>query len=538
MDDFFITALVRASTCHHHASQKSLLWRTWSFAPPHHKARRKVGNSAGTRAFHSGQKPLGATAEAASAHISREELKKLVDVYGEWDDSPATEQPRLEPGTIQSGLGDNYFSQSSTVRTIEDHAIQDPVKNITKLLDGQKPQAEPIFELYQSLPSPRASHLQLRYLTQILNLIAVVPRKTEVVMLRYLSILDDMKEANMPIHIHHWNTAIHLAGRHLGKYAISDVQSSISIWKEMESLTPIRGDHVTFNILFDVAVKGEKYQLAEMIHKEAVKRGLKFDRLSHMAQIFYNGVRRDGSGVRKAYMQLVEAGEIVDTAVLTNVLTGLIKAGELPAAEETFQRMKTMHAKKAGATSSPHSWHERRELRRILTHAGEKYRDDAENRRLFQDAAPIAPDWRTYKPFVQHHADVSGNFDRVMALLEEMDLNGIRLTGPIFFWVFAGFQKYGGVRYSSWRAARLELVWGLFLKCCDEHPDDVWLDHGVATLAVWAFHKCVGRDRAQEVWVDIRNRWAPTNRSLHLVNNILRSRPGENLDQQHRFDLD
>jgi hypothetical protein len=538
MDNLFIAALVRASTCHHHANQASLSWRTWPFTPYHHKARRKGGNSAGTRAFHSEQKSQGAAAEASSAQLSREELKSLVDIYGEWDDSPAIEAPLVGLEAIHGGLEYDYSSQSSTVRAIDDHAIRNPVQDIMKLLDGQKTPVEPILELYQSLPSPRASHLKLRYLTQLLNRIAVVPRKTELVMLRYLSILDDMKEANLPIHVHHWNTAIHLAGRHLGRQSGPDVESAISIWKDMESMTPNRGDHVTFNILFDVAVKGEKFVLAEMIHKEAVKRGLKFDRLSHMAQIFYHGVRRDGSGVRKAYMQMVEAGEIIDTAVLTNVLTGLIKAGELPAAEETFQRMKRMHAKKAGATGSPHSWHERRELRRILTHAGEKYRDDAENRRLFQDAAPIAPDWRTYKPFVKHHADVSGNFDRVMALLEEMDLNGIRLTGPIFFWVFAGFQKFGGVRYSSWRAARLELVWGLFLKCCDDHPDDVWLDHGVVTSAVWAFHKCVGRDRAQEVWVDIRNRWAPTSKSLHLVNNILRSRSGENLDQPHRFDLD
>jgi hypothetical protein len=538
MDDFFVTALVRASTCRHHTNQTSPSWRTWPFTTAQRKVRRKVGNNVSTRAFHSGQKPYRAVAEAACDQVSREELKGLVDIYGEWDDSFATEAPLLETEAIQDGLKNEYFSQSSTVRTIEDHVVRDHVQDIMKLLDGQKTPVESIIAVYQALPTPRASYLQPRYLTQLLNLIAVVPRKTELVMLRYLSILDDMKEANIPIHLHHWNTAIHLAGRHLGRHAVPDVESSISIWKEMESLTPNRGDHVTFNILFDVAVKGEKYVLAEMIHKEAVRRGLKFDRLSHMAQIFYHGVRRDGSGVRKAYMQLVEAGEIVDSAVLTNVLTGLIKAGELPAAEETFQRMKTMHAKKAGATGSPHSWHERRELRRILTHAGERYRDDAVNRRLFQDAAPIAPDWRTYKPFVKHHSDVSGNFDRVMALLEEMDLNGIPLTGPIFFWVFAGFQKFGGIRYSSWRAARLELFWELFLKCCDEHSQDVWFDHGIATSAVWAFHNCVGRDRAQAVWVDIRNRWEPTNRSLHLVNNILRSRPGENLDQQRTFGLD
>jgi hypothetical protein len=532
MDDFFITALVRASTCQKHAPQNLPSWRPWPSASSHHKVRRKGGSKVDERGFHSKHNYRGMAAKAAPSQVSRAELKGLVDLYGEWDDALATEEA-LPVGleAIHSGPGSDYFSQNDTpFQPSGDLAVGGSVQHILELLSHASTPPEPIFQLYQSLPSPRASHMPLQSLSQLLNRIAIVPRKTESVMLRYLSVLDDMKEARMPIHISHWNTAIHLAGHHLDRHTTSDIESSMSVWKEMESSTPNKGDRVTFNILFDVAVKAEKYVLAEMIHQEAVKRGLKLNRLSHMSQILYHGLRRDGSGVRKAYMQFVEAGEIVDSTVLTNVLTGLINAGELPAAEETFQRMKTMHAEKAGATTPPHSWHERRKLRQILTQAGERYRADVDNRRTFQDASPIAPDWRTYKPFVKYHADHSGNFDRTMALLEEMDLNGIRLTGPIFFWVFAGFQKFGGVRYSSWRAARLELLWKHFLTSCDEHPDDVWLDHGVATTAVWAFYKCVGRDCAQEVWVDIRRRWEPTTRSLHLVNNILKSSPGELLD--------
>jgi hypothetical protein len=540
MDDFFVTALVRASTCHHHAHKITSTARSWPFTTSHHKVRRKGGDRSNTRAFHSERSCHGAAVtDVATNQVSRGELKNLVDIYGqEWDDLPSDQEPVAKLEVVQTGLESDYFSGNPIRPQIDDPLTKHVVEHIIELLDNKATPAEPIYELYLSLPSPRASYLNVQHISQLLSRIAIVPRKPESVMLRYLSVLDDMKEASMPIYINQWNTAIHLAGHHFERHSLADVESAISIWKEMESSTPERGDHVTFNILFDVAVKGEKYMLAEIIHKEAIKRGLKFDRISRMAQIFYHGVRRDGNGVRKAYMELVEAGEIVDTAVLTNVLTGLINAGELPAAEETFQRMKTMHAEKAGATAPPQQWRERRELRKLLTDAGEKYRADTENRRVFQDAAPIAPDWRTYKPFIKYHSEHSGNIDRVLELLEEMDVNVIPLNGPIFFWVFIGFQKFGGVRYSSWRASRLELLWEHFLKRCDESPEDVWLDHGVATAAVSAFHKCVGRQRAQEVWVDIRSRWVPANRSLHLVNNILRSRPGEHLPDQRSFELD
>jgi len=462
--------------------------------------------------------------------VSREELRNLVDIYGEWGKAPTSPSQvvHLGPAAIR-GLGEEFFTESDTcVLTGENFMVRNIIQKLERLLGDNNAPPDRIFELYKSLPLPRASYLPRRLFSDILHHLADVPRKTEQVMMQYLSILEDMKASQMPIKLSQWNTAIHLAGRYVGSRAtMSELETSLSFWKEMETEAGIKGDKVTFSILFDIAVKAEKYILAESIHKESIRRGLELDRLSRMAQIFYFGVRRDGIGVRRAYLELVEAGEIVNTSVLTNVIAGLISAGELPAAEETFQRMKLLHAEKTGATTPPDNWHDVRQLRKILTVAGNRYRQDVDKRRTFQDASPIAPDSRTYQTFIKFHANESGNIDRLLELLEEMDTNGIRLTGPIFFWVFVGFQNHGGIRYSSWRKSRLELLWGAFLQACDERPFEIYLEHGVAIAAVWAFHKCASRERVQDVWADIRTRWKPTGRTLHLVNNILKSRLGD-----------
>ncbi|KAK5182169.1 hypothetical protein LTR16_010282, partial [Cryomyces antarcticus] len=161
---------------------------------------------------------------------------------------------------------------------------------------------------------------------------------------RYLSIVDDMKEAGIPMTVAEWNTAVAFAGRWYERVTAAEVENALHIWKEMEHQAGVQGTNVTFNILFDIATKAGKYVLAEMIMKEMQKRNLKYNRYFRFGLIYYYGLRADGDGVRRAYKDFVEAGEIVDTAVMNCVMVSLIRAGEPTAAEEVFLRMKRLNA--------------------------------------------------------------------------------------------------------------------------------------------------------------------------------------------------
>jgi hypothetical protein len=539
MDNFFITALVRAGTCSAHSTWTLASKPSSSSKDHHHKARRKPADRANTnRQIHSKRSKkeldkLDAEPQLPKPEISKEELRNLVDIYGEFKRQLGVPEPEVKlydelepmpgPEAVHAGIDDAFYFTHNDTRVELNHNIvtENLVHELKVLLNNRDNPPEKIFKVYRELPAPRVNFLPEKLLHRLLWHIGIVKRKDESVMLRYLSVIDDMKDAGRPISLRDWNTAIFLAGSCMGRITADDVESSLSIWRDMEKNAGVQGDHVTFSILFDLAVKSQQYALAEMIEKETRERGLQFDRISLMAKIYFHGIRGDGIGVRRAYSDLVEAGEIVDTFVLTNVISSLINAGELPAAEMTFDRMKRLHASKQGATLPPDDWYEERALQDILRDAAARYRTDTEGRLNFQEASPIAPNWRTYRAFIRHHTDHSGNYDEVVKLVEDMQQYGIRLNGPIYYCIFHGFLKHGGIRYSRWRLTLLDGFWERFLKGCEESPTEFFLGHGLALVLIKAFAKCAGKQRASEVWTDLRSRWNPPDKTLRAVNDVL-----------------
>lgn len=477
------------------------------------------------------EEPL-AEPQLPKPELSREELRSLVDIYGEFKRQFKESEPEVEPSdeeilpgpeAVHPGIKDTFYFTRNNARVGLNHnmAIENLVHELKVRLDNRSTPTDVVWQAYRELPAPRAKYLPLKLLGRLLWHIGIVKRADETDMLRYMSIIDDMKEAGRHISVRDWNTAISLIGRCMGTITADSVESSIHLWREMEKNAGIMGDHTTFSILFDLAVKSGQFVLAEMIEKEAQERSLKFDRVSLMAKIYYYGIRGDGIGVRRAYSDLVDAGEIVDTFVLTNVITSLINAGELPAAEMTFERMKRLHASTRGATLPPDDWYEERALQDILRDAADRFRKDIDGRRTFQDASPIAPNWRTYRAFIRYHTDYSGDYDEVVKLVEDMQHYGIRLNGPIYYCIFHGFLKHGGVRYSRWRSKLLEGFWERFLRGCHDSPKEFFHGHGLAVLVIKAFANCAGKQRASEIWTDLRGRWDPPDKTLRAVNDIL-----------------
>jgi len=429
----------------------------------------------------------------------------------------------IGPESLDVPWKDDYFTDNRNTRVAElDPQISRLLEDISRLLDNPETPHETLWRFYLRLPDNHVTFLPGKLLGRFLQHLSAAPtsRIEDGHMNRFTSVLNDMRDAELPVDVKLWTTAIRFTGLRAG------VDPAFRMWREMENQHGVAGNHFTFSVLFDLAVRNGQFALAEMVDKEARTRDLKLDRISRMSRIYYYGLLGDGIGVRRAYAQLVEAGEIVDTAVLTNVITALIEADELQAAEQTFDRMKRLHTEKQGATTAPHNWRQRRELKRLLTDAGNRYRESPENREIFQDAAPINPDWKTYRAFIRYHALLVGDYPRVESLLKEMRREGITMNKELFYLLFEAFHKHGSIRYSKWNLRNLEGLWSEFLLSTHEMPWETSFDPGIALIIVRAFSTCGGRQKGLVIWGTICERWTPPGHLYRTVEEILERREG------------
>ena len=529
MDSLFIAALVRAGTCSQHSSGEQLIKILPSRPSPRLKARQRLfQTSVGcTRAFH---KPSSYSQSLVAAQeLSQDDYKQMVDYYYESSrvESPISSDPQnMELPVVENVRYDSNMevhnprpseNPNTQGKPAIDHAIQ--------IIKNTETSHDELFRSYQNLPFPGVYHLPPNIRRILLRRLSVAAKKTETVMLRYLSIVDDMKAANLPLSTAEWNSAIHLAGRSFSRVTATNVESALHIWKEMEQEADVKSDNVTFNILFDIATKAYKFVLAEMILEEMKARNLRVCRFAHVGLIYYYGLRGDGDGVRRAYRELVEGGQIVDTIVLNCVITSLLRAGELPAAEQVLHRMKAMQAKKIGGKPPQRTFEGDRELGRVLDRLSRLSRNNPERRQQLQNEQFLAPDNRTYKLFVEHHVSQTGELQRVVSLLDEMQSLGLPIHGRIFLELFRGFTMHGGIRYTSWTEARLESVWISFLQALEQGQKDVSVNRWIVVWVLRAFVKCCGKDRALEIWDELKTRWKPTERETEFIYEILHTAP-------------
>jgi pentatricopeptide repeat protein len=524
VENVYLQALMQAGTCRRHANHISTLRRITPHAPPHCKTRRKSTlqkpeqEGPKTKAEVKGSRALGNVRKFA-----KEELEALVDYYGiKIDTRP--EDDVEDDGPLIWNVGDDH--QPWPLREKKDAKH---VQRLEKLLEDDESPHNEVYETYRQLPSPGVVYLHIRTIRALLHHMAIVERPTLLAMQRYLSLLDDMKNAHIHIISSEWTSAIHLTGKAMGTVSVDDLQSALHVWRDMEHRAGIRGGFVTLNVLYDISVKAEKYQLADTFLEELQKRKLPMHRHFRVSTIYYHGVQRNGEAVRKAYQDLVNAGDIVDTVVLNAVIAALIRAGEHSAAEHVFERMKRLHATRSkpapGHRFFTRTWRDRRAVGLHLTHEARKFRRSSDNDRQLkelQDYAPIAPDARTYALLIRHHSVTAGNIDRVYELMQEMRCNSISLEGTIFITIFHGFRHFGGVRYSSWTGDKLEKIWSQYLKALRDGLDRTWISVMAVIAALKAFAKCTDPDRTVRAWEEIRKIWQPNEEELENVMIMLR----------------
>lgn len=552
-EDIFLHALARASLCKKHARPHSTNSR------PHARLQRPDHSHNHTTSRDVPPRPSkfstnNATEHAANAiaALPREELRSIVELYDyEFDTEPIYEQPRRRtpipvpvediPPQPQHQTLDASAPPPEPRRELPGDALQYTIQiqHVIELLENQETPHDDLFEAYQALPDPRISYLDDVYIRKIMHHFSVVEFRTEQSMLRYLSLVDDLTAANIPMTTGEWNSAISFAGRWLRRVSDVQVETATQIWLRMEREAGVKSDNITFNILFDVAAKAGKFALAEMIMKEMITRGLPANRYFRTNKIYYYGIKRDGAAVRRAYKDLVDAGEFVDTTVLNCVIASLIRAGEASAAEHIFERMKSIDAEKTGSKPVTKGWRKHRELGRVLDRAARLIRKRPEKKstvqEAVQEATPIKPNMHTYRLLIRYHAQESGNIDRVTDLLDEMHDMRIDIHGSVFFQLFKGFQLHGGVRYSSWTRARLDKLWAVFLEfvkrsnqrnqespaVLDEEDKGCYYDAPVVIIVLQAYNRVSGKETAMAVWEEILDKWKPEGRALDAVNGAL-----------------
>jgi len=446
----------------------------------------------------------------------------MVDYYKETRHSTTSPE---ELDLMALGLPDvellrGSSSTSTPLESGEDWQGLYAYRKFLETIQDSKTTNEDIFQKYQDLPFPGVSHISDGFRRRLLHRLSVSHKRTESATLRYLSVVDDMKAAGLPLNAAEWSSAMHLVGRCYANVSAVEVEAALRIWKEMEQEAGVEGTGVTFNILFDIAVKAGKFSLAEMILKEMKARNLELRRFAHVGLIYYYGLKGDGDGIRDAYRHLVDDGRIVDTAVLNCVITSLLRADEPNAAEQVYERMKEMHARRGGRKLPPNDWKKSRELGRLLERTSRTFRSTEAKQKL-QDEQSLAPNRRTFVILLAHHVSHTGELQRVASLLDEMHLLGLDIHGRLYMEIFRGFANHGGIRYSPWTSARLESVWNALQSTLAKDVEGVYIGKWIAIWIVRAFARCSGRSRALEIWDELKSRWKPSEQEQTMMSGIL-----------------
>ncbi|KAI5194266.1 hypothetical protein E4T39_08705 [Aureobasidium subglaciale] len=542
-ESLFLEALAHASLCRKHARQSSSINRPSHPTPPESST---TSRSARFTTQSSRNKPPQSSAvelipddshSTAPVYIPREELRSIVDQYDftgyQEEDPPPETDYHHEPRPDNNVFLSHQIPEREPL-IAHDFLHQQAIDHFNSIIQDRDIPNSDLYRAYRAIPQPRPLHLQNQPIRQFMHRLSVVEYKDEHTMHCYLSVVDDMFAADVPMTRSEWNSAMSFASRHLRRVGDVQVETATQIWLRMEKEVGIASSAATFSILFDVATKAGKFALADIIVKEMMQRNIEPSRYFRTNKIYCHGLKRDGAAVRRAYQEFVDAGEVVDTLVLNCVIASLINAGEASAAEYIFEKMKIVGLENATATKI-HGWRAQRHLGRVLDRVGRTLREQPERRGVVQNVTPIQPNLHTYRLLIKYHAHESGNIDRITDLLDEMQQNAIHIHGSIFYQIIRGFSIHGGIRYSSWNKKKLDSFWEVFCQFVErdkemeqKHGDWVseedrgcYLSVSMVKTVLNAYNKVTGPENTRKVWEDIKEIWKPNEHDEQAVSSGL-----------------
>ena len=536
IEDVFIRSLVAAGQCRQHKADESGRWqrgaRGWR------QTKDEGMNANGGRRFLSTTlKSRGAAVVAAqddpdlmpAPEITKEEYKDMVNTYGlpsdMWDKpafgmQPPTSKKRKQQHPLAPRLVVTPEQESMppyTERIVldpEDEKHEFLLERLRRALQEPRGVASHnrLWKKYSVLPTPRLRYMSDDMIRRLFGHLAWVESAHSDVRSRrrYFALLEECIGEQIPLTVVEWSAAMNYAGRAVKNGTDTEVKDAIELWLKMEE-AGVKANNVTFNILFYVAVKAGRFALADTIYNELTSRGMELDRYFRVSMIYYAGSKGDGDAVRKAFNDMVNAGEIIDTAIMNCVVLSLIKSGEPSAADHVFRKMKALHESKFG-TIGPSDWRGRRKLSKLLNTTGKVLRDERqdheksffgaqfsgdEKREKIQEATPIAPDARTYRLLLRYNTRVSGDLERVRELLNENKERGFHVHGSVYLNIFSAFIIHGGYVHSEWKPSVLESFWREFLEASAAPNAGYWLSSGPEHIQTLHFDTVPPQDDAE-----------------------------------------
>lgn len=383
-----------------------------------------------------------------------------------------------------------------------------------------------IWELYRALPDPRLAYITSDTRHSLMAALASGERKDQTSMLRYFSVVADVKNAGFALASYQWNTAISFAARYVATTTVVQVEAALKIWREMEREGGIRGNEVTFNILFDCASKAGKFRLAEMIYGEMMSRGFTYNRYHYVSLIHFFGLKMDSSGVRAAYKEMVEAGQMVDTVTLNCLIASFIRCGEEQSAEYVYEKMKAYNR---DLPVLPHrDYTMAKAITKVLAMFARIGKEHPGMRHSFQKSVLLSPDLGTYRILINHYGLRLGRISKVAQFLDEMKAFRVPLDGAIFLALFQSFSMHGGSG-SDWSIQRLDNVWNAFLDAVDGEVDGLYISTWLAMAVIEAYARHLSRDELLDVYDALCTRWKLDEENsqymLHFLRKLLQSGP-------------
>ncbi|KAI1741001.1 hypothetical protein F4680DRAFT_416882 [Xylaria scruposa] len=382
-----------------------------------------------------------------------------------------------------------------------------------------------IWDLYQALPEPRPTHISTRARYLLMSALASGERKDQKSMLRYFAVVADIKNSGFALTSFQWNWAISFATKYVATTTEVELEAALQLWRSMEKEAKVRGTEVTFNILFDCASKAGKFTMAEMLYQEMSRRRYTFNRYHHVSLIHFFGLKQDSSGVRAAYKEMAEAGEMIDTVVCNCLIASFIRCGEDQSAEHVYDKMK---ASNQDLHVLPHrDYTMAKAITKVLqmfTRVGYKY---PSMRSGFQKSVLLSPDLHTYRILINHYGIRLGNLSKVAQFLDEMKACMVPLNGVIFLALFKSFAAHGRPG-SDWSAQRLDSVWDAFLDAMDAGAEGLHISTWMAMAVLEAHAHYATRDEILDVYEALRSRWeldeTNTQYMLHFLQTLLEKR--------------
>lgn len=511
MDNFFVDALVRASLCKIHSPS----YRSVGCGGGIGIGGRSIGGGSGGSYFSNfSPSRLLASASRRGYHQGavepeprppysqelKSELVSFTDPYFDPDIPPPPPNQKEEDRSKTIVARRIRALPWLTPSTRED---EEALENFLKQLEDPDTLLEHLFRLYQKLPTPKVTHLSWPSIKSFVSRMMTVPLRDELSMLRYLSILNDMKTANIPISRNEWNAAVSFVARAFKVVTLREAKSAIQLWKESELAVGAASDVVTFNILLDLASKSDIPVLADWILREMETREIGLDRFTHTTIITYHGFRGNGEGVRAAYRDLVDAGEVVDTVVLNAVMSALLQAKQPQSAEYIYENMKrvTLDPPNPPPTTGPTDWQGKRAWAQRLKRIAKQRRIIAGYMAEFN--ASLAPDIYTFNMLILQYCRI-GNYDRAQILLGDMKECSVNMDETIFVALLKGFYWFGGMRYSPWTPERLDIV----IQQIFEKGSEISMERSLAIWILRAVAKVYNsKTRVVMVWDIIERRW-------------------------------